>query len=97
MNGQMIPSYALVYSCLLKAKSLQDVRNTEGILQRGDGTDRSVVEELVDGRDTKALLEHGDCLADGLDRAGRGTLVNEAEEELSEGDTKGILELGHVS
>lgn len=76
-----------------KAKSLLDVGNTQGLLERGDGASGVLVEELVDLGDAKAVLKHGNGLADGLDGAGRGALVDETEEVLGEGDTEGILKL----
>ena len=46
-----------------------------------------LVEELVDVVDAEALEELADGLADGLERAGLGVGVAEAEELLGEGDT----------
>lgn len=52
-----------------------------------------LVQERVDLGDAKTVLEHGNGLADGLDGAGRGALVDKTEEVLGEGDTEGILKL----
>ena len=77
--------------------SLQDVGNTEGVLDGADSTTRGLVEELVDGSDTEAILQHGDSLADGLDNTGLSTLIEEAKAVLGEGETEGILELSRSS
>lgn len=80
-----------VYLC--KAKSLLNIGDTEGLLDGGDGTVGVLVEELVDGSDTEAVLQHGNSLTNGLDGAGFSTLIKEAKAVLGESDTKGVLEL----
>lgn len=86
--------YPIFVSTLGNAKGLEDVGNTNGVLDGGDGTTGSVVEELVDLSDASAIHQHGNSHTDGLDGTGLSTLIEETKFELGEGDTEGVLELG---
>lgn len=90
---QSRPPYSTLTRPLGNAKSLKNVRHAKSILDGSDGSASRLVEELVDGSNANAIHQHGDSLADGLDRAGLRTLLEEAEFELCEGNTEGILEL----
>lgn len=87
----------LAHDCLLNApgqtERLFNVRHAQGALQRGHGSAGGAVQERVDLREADALEEHGNGFAYGLDGAGPGTALGEAEELLGKGRAEGVLEL----
>lgn len=92
-----MPQPRLAHDCLLNApgqmERLFNVRHPQGALQRRHGSAGGAVQERVDLREADALEEHGNGFAYGLDGAGPGTALGEAEELLGKGRAERILEL----
>ena len=76
-----------------ESEGLVNIGDTKGILEGGDGTPGSLIEECVDSGDSKAFLKHGHGLADGLDGSWRSTLLREAKKVLGKSDTQLVLKL----